>query len=310
MACALSDNENITARARPSLLRRCLREPLVQFVLIGAALFAIYRVSHPSTAEPSDSNKIELTSKDLDQMLLMWRAQGRPSPTEEQIRSLLDNKIREEVLYREGLKLGLDKDDTIVKRRMVQKMDFLAEDLSNLREPSREELKAWFAKNNERFTMPGRASFRHLYFSFDKHGKQTSNVAAEALTKIPAQSANSPEAASLADPFMFQNYYRDCSFDELAKTFGPQFARSLFTLSPGSWQGPIESGYGWHLVFVDSLTPPRVAEFEEMETDVRTQWVSAEREEIKRRMYEEMKSRYEVVLPRKPAEPKLAGGGK
>jgi hypothetical protein len=287
-----------------------LREPLVQFVLIGVVLFAIYQVLHPRAAEPSDSQKVVLTADDLDQMTLMWRAQGRPPPSPQEIQSLLDNKIREEVLYREALKLGLDKDDTIVKRRMVQKMDFLAEDLSNLREPSREELKTWFAKNNQRFTMPGRASFRHLYFSFDKHGKQTSNVAAEALTKISAQSANSPEAAAVADPFMFQNYYRDCSFDEMAKTFGPQFARSLFTLNPGSWQGPIESGYGWHLVFVDSLTPARVAEFEEVETDVRTQWVSAQREEIKRRMYEEMKSRYEIVLPGKPAEPKLAGSGK
>jgi peptidyl-prolyl cis-trans isomerase C len=310
MASALSEKENITAPARPSLLRRCLREPMLQFVLIGAALFAIYRLSHRSAPEPSDSRKIVLTSEDVAQMTLMWRAQGRPPPTEQEIRSLLDNKIREEVLYREALAMGLDKDDTIVKRRMVQKMDFLAEDLSNLREPSPEELRTWFAKNSERFLVPGRVSFRHLYFSFDKHGKQTSNVAAEALKKISGESANSSEAAALADPFMFQDYYGDRSFDELAKTFGPQFARSLFTLTPGSWQGPIESGYGWHLVFVDSVTPVRVAGFEEIEADVRTQWVSAQREEIKRRMCDEMKSRYEIVLPTKPAEQKLAGGGK
>jgi peptidyl-prolyl cis-trans isomerase C len=310
MASDLSEKENNTAPARPSLLRRCVREPLVQFVLIGAALFAFYRLSHQNAAESSDSRKIALTSEDLDQMTLMWRAQGRPPPTEQEIRSLLDNKIREEVLYREALKLGLDKDDTIVKRRMVQKMDFLAEDLSDLREPSREELKTWFKKNSERFTMPGRVSFRHLYFSSDKHGKQTSNVAAEVLKKISAHSANLPEAAALADPFMFQDHYGDSSFDEVAKTFGPQFARSLFTLTPGSWQGPIESGYGWHLVLVESLTPARVAEFEEIEADVRTQWISAQREEIKRRMYEKMRSRYEIFLPRKPAETKLAGGGK
>src|SRR4029453_1638932 len=228
---------------------RWLREPLLHFVLIGLALFGVYRLLQPKGAGPNDSTRIVLTEDDLTQMTVTWRAQGRPPPTQEEMKSLLEEKIRQEVLYREALKLGLDKDDTIVKRRMVQKMDFLADDLSDLREPSRDELKAWFAQNGERFTMPGRASFRHLYFSPDKHGQQTSAVAAEALKKITHQPSDSPDAAKLADPFMFQDYYGDRSFDEIAKTFGPQFAKALFQLKTGSWQGPIESGYGWHLVF-------------------------------------------------------------
>jgi len=295
---------------KPSFLKRCGREPLVHFVLIGAALFLVYRALHSKESGPSDSKKIVLKGEDVDQISLMWQAQGRPAPTADQIQSLLDNKIREEVLYREALKLGLDKDDTIVRRRMAQKMDFLAEDLSDLREPSREELKAWFGKNSERFKVPGRASFRHLYFSFDKHGQQTAAVAAQVLKKIEGTPSVSLKAAALADPFMFQDYYGDRSFDELAKTFGPRFAKALFQLQSGSWQGPIESGYGWHLIFIDSLTPARVPEFEEVETDVRTQWVSAQRDETKRRMCEQMKSHYEIVLPKKPAEVKLAGGSK
>jgi parvulin-like peptidyl-prolyl isomerase len=207
------------------------------------------------------------------------------------------------VLYREALELGLDKEDTIVKRRMAQKMDFLAEDLSDLREPSRGELKAWFAKNRERFTMSGRASFRHLYFSFDKRGNKTPEVATEALKKIASQPADSQQAAALADTFMFQDYYGDRSFDELAKTFGPGFARALFQLKPGLWQGPIESGYGWHLVFIDSLTPARVPELEEIEADVKTAWVGDQRAEVKREAFEAMKSRYEIVVPKVPANP-------
>lgn len=295
---------------KPSLLKRYLREPLLHFVFIGVALFAAYSALHSKEARTSDSKKIVLTTDDVGQISLMWQAQGRPAPTTEQIQSLLDNKIREEVLYREALSLGLDKDDTIVKRRMAQKMDFLAEDLSDLREPTREELQVWFAKNSERFKVSGRASFRHLYFSFDKHGDKTSQVAAEALKKIDGKPSDSTEAATLADPFMFQDYYGDHSFDELAKTFGPGFARSLFTLETGSWQGPIESGYGWHLIFIDSLTPARVPEFEEVEADVRTQWTSAQREETKQRMYEQMKSHYEIVLPKKRAEVKVAGTSK
>src|SRR5438876_3731918 len=292
---------------QPSLLKRLLREPLLHFVLIGVALFAIYRVLHSNAAGSSDSKKIVLTADDLDQVSLMWRAQGRSSLSQEQLESLLDSKIREEVLYREALTLGLDKEDTIVKRRMAQKMDFLADDLSDLREPTREELKAWFGKNSEPFKVPGRASFRHLYFSFDKHGNKTSDVATEALKKISGRPSNSPEAAALADSFMFQDYYGDRSFDDLAKTFGPGLARSLFAQQTGSWQGPIESGYGWHLEFIDSLTPARVPDFEEVETDVRTQWVSAQRDQTKQRMYEQMKSHYKIVLPKKPADVKVAG---
>jgi parvulin-like peptidyl-prolyl isomerase len=185
---------------------------------------------------------------------------------------------------------------------MVQKMDFLAEDLSDLRQPSREELAAWFAKNTGHFTLPGRVSFRHLYFSFDKHGQKTAEAAAEVLKQITGKPADSPEAAALADAFMFQDYYGDRSFDEIAKTFGPGFARGLFELKAGSWQGPIESGYGWHLVFIDSLTPARVPEFEEVENDVKTAWMGQQRAEFKRKAFEAMRSRYEIVLPKASAD--------
>ena len=237
--------------------RQWLREPLLHFVLIGLALFAVYRAMQPSATGLSDSKKIVLTEDDLSQMTLTWRAQGRPPPTSKEMQSLLGEKIREEVLYREALALGLDKDDTIVKRRMAQKMDFLADDLSDLREPSRDELEAWFAKNTERFVLPGRVSFRHVYFSPDKRGRQTHADAQQAQARLEGKPSDAPDLAGLGDAFMFQNYYGDLPFDELAKTFGSDFARALFQLKPGSWQGPIESGYGWHLVFIDSLTQSR-----------------------------------------------------
>jgi peptidyl-prolyl cis-trans isomerase C len=282
---------------KPSLLKRCMREPLVHFVFIGVALFAVYGALHSKEAVSSDSKKIVLRWEDVDQISLMWQAQGRPAPTREQLQSLLDNKIREEVLYREALTLGLDKEDTIVKRRMAQKMEFLVEDFSDLHEPTQEELKAWFASNGEGFKVSGRASFRHLYFSFDKHGNKTSDVAKETLKKISGRPSNSPEAAALADSFMFQDYYGDRSFDELAKNFGPGFARSLFAQEIGSWQGPIESGYGWHLVFIDSLTPARVPEFDEVETDVKTAWLTEQKTLAWDNAYKEMRAKYTVLLP-------------
>jgi peptidyl-prolyl cis-trans isomerase C len=209
----------------------------------------------------------------------------------------LESRIREEILYREALALGLDKEDTIVKRRMAQKMEFLAEDLSGLRQVSREELRAWFKSSAQQFAYPPRISFRHLYFSFDKHGGKTQKAAAEALKKMAGRPPDPFEATALADSFMFQDYYADRPPDQVGRVFGGSFATSLFELRPGAWQGPIESGYGWHLVFVDSLTPGRVPEFEEVEADVKSAWVADQRADFKRKAYEAMRARYEIVLP-------------
>jgi peptidyl-prolyl cis-trans isomerase C len=277
-----------------------LREPLLQFLLIGLALFAMQRALSPGRVDQTDRKWIVLTEDDVSQLTLMWQAQGHPPPTPEEMQRLLESRIHEEVLYREALAMGLDKDDTIVKRRMAQKMEFLAEDLSDLREPSREELKDWFAKNAGRFTLPGRVSFRHLYFSFDKHGQKTAAAAATALKQVAGKPPDSAEAAALADAFMFQDYYGDRSFDYIAKTFGPGFARALFELKAGSWQGPIESGYGWHLVFIDALTPARLPAFEEVEADVKTVWVDEQRAQFKRKAFEAMRAGYEIVLPKAP----------
>lgn len=195
-------------------LRRWLREPLLHFLLIGAAVFAAYAALDRDPGAQKGQRRIVVTEDDLSQMTIATLAQGRPAPTIEQMRHLLEAKIREEVLYREALAMGLDKDDIIVKRRMLQKMDFLAEDLSDLREPSREELAAWFKNNAQRFAYPPRISFRHLYFSFDKHGAKTAEAAAAVLKQIAGKPADLPDATALANPFMFQDYYADRSPDQ------------------------------------------------------------------------------------------------
>jgi hypothetical protein len=280
----------------------------VQFLLIGTVLFLGYQALHPSPEAGTPSTRIELTEDDLRQMSVAWLAQGRPAPTTEQMRSLVDMRVREEILFREALALGLDKGDTIVRRRLAQKMDFLFEDVSALREPTREELKAWFEKLSERFALPPRASFQHLYFSPDRRGARAREDAARALDKLRGKPARAQEGAALADRFMFQDYYGDRSFEELAKLFGPRFAQALLEQQPGSWQGPIESGYGWHLVWVESLTPSRVPAFEEVQAEAKTEWIADQRAETRRRAYEAIRARYEVVLPA-PAKPDASAAG-
>ena len=280
------------------MIGRLLREPLAQFLLLGLVLFATYHGLRRGGDPAGQSGRIELTPDDLRQIGLAWVAQGRPAPSPEEMRSLVDARVREEILYREALALGLDKDDAIVRRRMAQKMEFLFEDVAALRKPTQGELHAWFEKHATRFVRPARATFRHLYFSPDRRGQRAREDAARALEKIASKPMDSPDAAALGDSFMFQDYYGDRAPDEVAKTFGTGFAEALFGLAPGAWAGPIESGYGWHLVWVDSITPARVPAFEEVEPEVETGWIEEQRAEIREEAFAAMQARYQVVLPK------------
>ncbi len=276
---------------------RLLREPLLHFLLAGVAVFAAYAWLHPESVARDASHRIELTQDDLRQIAVGWLAQGRPAPTPDEMRSLVESRVREELLYREALALGLDQGDTIVKRRLAQKMEFLFEDLSALREPTEAELEAWFAEHAASFALPARGTFHLLYFSPDRRGDRARGDAAHALARLASQPGDAPAAAALADPFMFQDYYGDHSFGDVAKSFGPGFADALFQLAPGAWRGPIQSGYGWHLVFVDSLTPSRTPAFEEVASDVRSAWTTEQREQIRERALADLKGRYEIVVP-------------
>jgi peptidyl-prolyl cis-trans isomerase C len=282
------------------MLRRLSREPLLHFLLIGLVLFVVYDRLHPGEETKSESNRIVLTPDDFEQLGVTWLAQGRPPPTSEQMQSLIELKVREEVLYREALALGLDKGDEIVKRRLAQKMEFLAEGASVNNDPPADTLKLWFKDNQQRFSLPARVSFRHLYFSPDQRGEHSREDAARVMAQLAGKPGNWEGATALADPFMDQDYYGNRSADDLAKLFGLNFAQDIAGLKSGAWQGPIQSGYGWHLVFIDSFVPERVPAFEEIEPEIKAEWIEDQRLEAKRKAYETMRARYQVVLPEKP----------
>jgi peptidyl-prolyl cis-trans isomerase C len=280
--------------------KRWLREPLLHFLLLGAALFAAYGYLQRGAGGGEPSRQVVLTLDELRQLDAYFESQWQRPPTPDEFRNLVEDKVQEEILYREALAMGLDKDDTIVRRRMAQKMRFLAEDVAAAHEPTTDELKAWFEKHRDTFALPSRVSFRHLYFSPDRRGKQARDDAAQALAQLAGQPEDAPLAATLADPFMFQDYYRDRAPDYLGKEFGPQFAQAVEKLAPGSWEGPIESGFGWHLVFVDTLIPGRVPEFEEIEPDVKTAWLGEQKALAWEKAYKDMRAKYTVLLPAPP----------
>jgi len=210
---------------------------------------------------------------------------------------MVETKVRQEVLYREALAMGLDKNDEIVKRRMAQKMQFLAEDVAAAQEPTTEELRSWFANHTDMFAMPPRLNFRHVYFSPDQRGNAVRDDAAKALIEIADEPEDSKLVASLGDRFMFQDFYADRTPQAIAGDFGPEFAQTVEKLKPGSWQGPIQSGYGWHLVYVGTLVPGRVPAFEEVEQDVKIAWLGVQKAEAWQKAYDEMRAKYTVLLP-------------
>lgn len=278
--------------------RRAIGEPLLHFLVVGGFLFGAYHLLTPSQGEgEANTNRIVLTKDDVRQLAISWLAQGRSSPTAEQVRGLVDQKVTQEILFREAVALGLDRDDEVVKRRLAQKMDFLATDVASLQEPTDAELKAWFDKNSETFALPAHATFRHLYFSMDRHGKETKEVAAAALALVEGKSPDSSEVAAIGDPFMFQNHYGDATPDQMSKEFGPEFSNELFQLTPGKWVGPVKSGYGWHLVWIDAIEPGRIPIYAEVMPNVKAGWIDDKYREIKATALEEMRSRYSVIVP-------------
>jgi peptidyl-prolyl cis-trans isomerase C len=299
----MSSAKTLSGSMRSARLKRWLREPLLHFLLIGLVMFAVYSALNPDSSQGDRLSRIELTADDLRQLEVAWAAKWQRLPGPEELRHLVDAKVREEILYREGLALGLDKEDTIVKRRLAQKVEFLSEDVSTMRDPGVKELRAWFKQNASRFALPSRVTFRHLYFSGDRRGERSSIDATRALAKLAGRPADWPAAVNIADPFMYQSYYADRTPEYVANVFGTKFAQALSQLKPAaSWQGPIESGFGWHLVWLESLTPGRVPGFEEVEQEIKNEWLAEQRAAARRKAFETMKTRYEIILPQAGAQ--------
>ena len=281
----------VTAIARNGIAH-ALREPLVHFLIAGLAIFVVYSLLHPERFTPDTSRRIELSATEVQRVALAFRARWQRPPTPTELQALLATEVRTEILSREAIALGLDKDDVIVKRRLAQKMEFLAEDVANLREPARDELRIWFNTNKDEFAQSPRISFRHVFFSTDRRGRGAEPAARKAL----AASARSGTAPS-GDPFMFQDQYSERTAQQVADMFGSNFAKTLFSTPTGTWSGPFESGLGWHIVSVEALHAGELPAFEDVESEARERWTLEQREVAKAAAFKVMLTRYEIVVP-------------
>lgn len=271
------------------------KEPLVHFLLLGAALFALGALFGGDEAA-SEQATITVTAEDVDWLKSAWVRQWRRPPTEEELRVLVDTHVREQVLYREALAMGLDREDTIVRRRLVQKLEFLTEDLIDQVEPSEAEIRQRFEDNVQLYGNPERRTFTHIYFSVDSRGEAALSDAGRVVEELRARKEPPNRAPELGDRFMMQYDYPRRSAPEVARHLGEEFARVLFELEPGQWQGPIRSGYGVHLVRVSEVVESSLPEFEEVRDRVLVDLMRERREAANQGFYDSLLKRYEVVI--------------
>jgi hypothetical protein len=281
----------------PPVLVRLAREPLVHFALLGAAVFAIDRALAPEAAPRASGDEAEASLRQIviepsfvDALARQHvERTGRP-PTAEQTRGLVADFVREEALYREARALGLDGGDLIVRRRLVQKMEFLVESTTDVPEPTDTDLQAHLAANTERFRQPARTSFAHVFFSRDRRGERTRDDAARAL---PAHRAGAG-SAERGDPFLLGADFAARARRDLEGTFGTSFATALDAAPIDVWSEPIESAYGSHLVRVTARTVERVPPLAEIRDAVAASWRAEAREHATAAAIDELVASYRV----------------
>ncbi len=270
------------------------REPLVHFLGIGALLFGVFALVKDE-ANSVDANRIEITASDVERLQQVWTRQWNRPPTETELKGLIESHLREEVLYREGLALGLDQNDTIIRRRLAQKMEFLFEDLALQREPTEEDLKGYFDRNKDKYLLPARVSFSHIYFNVDRRGQAAYGNAKRLLKRLRSNGSSPVRVSDQGDRFMLGYDYAQKTQQEVANVFGRQFAEKLIKTPKGIWQGPIESGYGMHLVRVHEVVDSSFPRFVEVQARVKTDFLTERRRSANKRIYQTLKSRYIVV---------------
>jgi len=278
-----------------SKLQAAIREPLVHFLLLGAAIYGFYALAGPDVSEEPD-NQIVVSVGEIDWLRTSWEKRWNRPPTPEEQAGLVKEHIRQTVFYREAIAMGLDADDLIIRRRLSQKLEFLVQDLAASVAPTDEELRSFFTENSRNYVLPTLFTFTHVFVDPDKREDETLVDAERIGAELRALDPPTEGAGEMGDSFMLQSYYPERDEIEISKLFGAEFARTVSGLEPGSWQGPILSGYGVHWVYVESTTPAELPEFADVRDRVVQDWEDARREEVNEEYYAALLDRYEVVI--------------
>jgi hypothetical protein len=281
-------------------MKQLLREPLTHFFVLGALLFAAYDLLNP---EPEvGKQEIVVTPGQIEHLITRFSRTWQRPPTPEEQKGLVDQFVREEVLSREAVKLGLDQNDTVIRRRLQQKMEFVSEDLLAHREPTDAELTAYLATHPDDFRQDTRMTFRQVFLSRDTHGERLEADAARLLADLKSR-APGADVSDLGDPAWLPPSMTDEPQRRVESTYGRDFAAGLAGADTGRWTGPVRSSFGLHLVFVEQREDAQVPKLAEVREAVRREWDNARRVESGRRFYDDLLKQYQVSVEWPKTEP-------
>ena len=282
--------------------RRLLREPLLHFFLIGAALFLLFgwrsnSVSLPEGQTGTPTAQIVVSRDALDQMNNLFAKTWQRPPTEEEQKKLIEDFVRNEIYYREAIAIGLDRDDEVLKRRLRQKMEFIYEDITSWVEPTDADLKTYMKKHREMYLTDPQMSFRQVYINTNNRGTSAESDARQVL----AQLTGGADPDSVGDRTLLEPEVPLSPLWDIRKQFGDEFSNSLLEIKPGRWEGPIRSGFGLHVVFVRESVSGRLPDLNEAREMVKRDWVFERQKELKDAAYAKIMERYTVTVERPTA---------
>ena len=282
-------------------LTRLFTEPLIQFLIVGAGIYAAYAM-FGTPEENFRDTLVHVDSNRINAFISEWESRWNRPPTQQEIDGLIQSYIREDVLYRQAVAMGLNEDDPVTRRRMAQKLEFLTSDLAMMVQPAEGELEAYFEENQALYREPDRITFSHVFFNPDSRGDSTLEDAAKVLAQLRA--ADVPDAASMqvGDQLMLPNDFQAVTEAGIERVMGSGFAGSVMKLEAGQWYGPVLSGYGVHLVYVFDYQASTPAVFEDVQAAVLENWQMERRDKFNAEFLENLKSRYEIVIDEIPAE--------
>jgi hypothetical protein len=278
-----------------TFLSKLVREPLAHFVLIGAAVFGLYALMAGDSREEA-KDKIVVTEGRVQQLAEVFAKTWQRPPTQQELRGLINAYIKEEVYYREALKLGLDRDDTLIRRRMQQKMEFVTEPSDELLRADDAALQAFLDSHKTAFRVEPRIAFDQVFLNPDRPG-DPSPVRAKQTLEVLKASASGEIPPDIGDPTLLPTSMPLSPLSNIARNFGDAFATNLTNLPEDEWAGPIRSPYGLHLVRVTKRLDgydPRLAE---VRAGVEQEWRTQEREKFQQQAYDQLLAKYEVILP-------------
>jgi peptidyl-prolyl cis-trans isomerase C len=288
---AVATNLPATHSRGRAFLARAVREPLLHFVVLGAVL---YFVSTWLTTHP-EAQRIVVSRADIDGIATNYQLQYGARPSGQQLDALVDAFVREEIYYREALRNGLDRNDEIVRRRLVQKYEFLQQDLAAVPEPDEATLTAWFEQHRSQYQQPARVSFTQVYFSPDARGEQGARESAvrERARLVASGRVRAPEDGDL---FPGTTDFSALTAQDIGRVFGDgTLSEQIFSLPASTWSAPLRSGLGWHLVRVDGVEPAQVPAYADVAARVRGDWLDAQRGQRNEDDYARLRAGYTIV---------------